>query len=158
MAVFQSLGRIRWVVLHATHGGQFESPQALAARHETWPLYHWLVYADGQIIRCASPSRVLYHCDGANVGTLGVAVVGRGVPPDRQVEAVTDLVTYLRHRIDGLAGVALHREVNAVACPGPWWTGWVRAYREQVGVALTRRVRDREVREPIYAVSGHRGH
>jgi len=154
VAVFQARDRIRWVVLHATFGSPFETPQALGERLEGWPLYHWLVYADGQIIRCASPSRVLYHCDEHNVGTLSVAVVGtfsrsRPVPPVHQIEAVTDLVTYLRNRIGHLADVRAHEEVNDVECPGPWWTAWIQAYRRQAGAALTRQVRDRELVERV---------
>jgi N-acetylmuramoyl-L-alanine amidase len=160
MAVFQGLNRIRWMILHATGGEAFESPQALAARIPGWPLYHWLVYADGQIIRCAGPATVLYHCDGHNVGTVSVAVVGEfpddRMPPALQVEAVKDLFEYAQRgstpRLTTLIG---HSEVPGQtehACPGPWWVEWAQAYRRH-HVSETRIPRKRDAQEPIHRVT-----
>ena len=144
--VWQSFRRIRWIVLHETGGPPHESPSDLAARIAEWPLYHWLIYPDGRIVKCAPPSRLLYHVTDHNVGTLSFAVVGNyksREPTPALVTALEDLIEYVHASlIPGIESIIGHGEIDrTVDCPGKWWRAWLREYRARVGTSEARQKR-----------------
>lgn len=142
--VWQPLRQIKWMIVHDTGGDPFEPPQSMADRIPGWPIYHWLVYPEGRIVRIEPPSRMVYHVTGHNFGTLSVAVTGDfsdgRVPPESQRTALESLFHYARHALPCLTTIIGHGELEDRACPGEAWKEWLAQFRAENPVANSRRV------------------
>ncbi|MCD6283567.1 N-acetylmuramoyl-L-alanine amidase [bacterium] len=120
------LRKIEKLVVHhsGTRGG---TPKSFAWYHvhaRGWPGigYHYVISPDGVVFKTNALTTVSYHARGANLGGVGICLVGdfnRSEPTDAQMEALTELLGLLLHHHPG-AEIVLHREVKGsrTSCPG----------------------------------------
>jgi len=113
------------VVHHSgTRGG---TPKDFAWHHvhaRGWPGigYHYVITPDGVVFKTNALTTVSYHARGANLGGVGICLVGdfnQIKPADAQVESLTRLLRLLL-RYYTKARIVLHREVQGsrTSCPG----------------------------------------
>ncbi len=99
---------IRYVVVHATAGATAEGAISWMCRPETKRSCHYLVDKDGTVYRLVDDCLVAYHAGSPalwngeteiNLHSIGIELVnlndGRDVYPERQVNALTELVRQL---------------------------------------------------------------
>jgi N-acetylmuramoyl-L-alanine amidase len=87
--------------------------------------YHYVIYLDGPVHKGRPIEMVGAHCEGHNIGTIGIAYVG-GLDKDgnpkntltpSQEESLYNLIVELMKKYPSIASVCGHRAYAAKACP-----------------------------------------
>lgn len=82
--------------------------------------YHYFIRKDGSIYKGRQDNIIGSHCQGSNVGSIGICFEGnymKETMPISQYNAGIDLIKYLRGKYGNLT-IYGHKELFATECPG----------------------------------------
>jgi len=139
--VTRPLSGVTHITIHHTVSPPDRSIESIAAYHvdgNGWPGigYHFVIKADGRIFQTNYLTTKSYHAGSAaapgdeNAYSVGIALQGdftNNPPPQAQLDAAKNLVSYLRSEIPSAVNTLGHRQMPGAStqCPGNTFNSWL---------------------------------